>query len=302
LATAIAPAELDRLVGEHLGGLPGAGHSALIALDGQAVRGTRDAEDPHGEHLLSAYLPAEGLTLGQVATGGRDNEIRVAPRLVAGLDLRGKVVMADALHTQRPLSQRILAAGGEYFWLVKDNQPDLRADIAYLFAAADRTVEGGRIPHDFQTARRVDKGHGRREVRTITVSGELKGYSDWPGSEQVVRLERERLEIKRGKRENEVVYGLTSLTPAEARPARLLALSRAYWGIENGLHRRRDVTFREDATRLTQGRAGHVMAALNNLVIGLLRHAGAVNLAAARRWWDAHLTQSPSPLIARPIT
>jgi len=126
-------------------------------------------------------------------------------------------------------------------------------------------------------------------VRRITTSAERTGYSDWPGLQQVFCLERQRLEVASGKQEREVVYGLTSLTPAEAAPARLLELSRAYWGIENGLHHRRDVTFREDATRLTQGRAGHVMASLNNLAIGLLRFAGFTNLAAARRLCDADL-------------
>jgi hypothetical protein len=74
-----------------------------------------------------------------------------------------------------------------------------------------------------------------------------------------------------------------------ASAADLLALQRAYWGIENGLHYRRDVTFHEDATRFTHGHAGHVMAALNNLVIGLFRLAGHTNLAAARRRCDADL-------------
>ena len=95
--------------------------------------------------------------------------------------------------------------------------------------------------------------------------------------------------MKDGKTEHAVLYGITSLGPAEAPAAQLLAFSRTYWGIENGLHRRRDVTFQEDATRLTRGCAGRVMASLNNLVIGLLRHAGHTNLAAARRHYNAHL-------------
>lgn len=86
-----------------------------------------------------------------------------------------------------------------------------------------------------------------------------------------------------------MVYGLTSLAPAKASAAALLRLSRAHWGIENGLHYRRDVTYHEDATRLTQGHAGRVMAALNNLVIGLLCHAGQTNHAAARRRCAADL-------------
>ena len=84
-------------------------------------------------------------------------------------------------------------------------------------------------------------------------------------------------------------YGLTSLPPTDASAAQLLQLTRACWGIENGLHHRRDVTFREDAIRLTRGHAGRVLASLNNLVIGLLRVAGYTNLAAARRRCNADL-------------
>jgi predicted transposase YbfD/YdcC len=292
LAQAVVPGALDAAVGAFFRELPQVGRSVLVSIDGKRIRGTVDAEDPHGEHLLVAYLPQEGIVLLQLPAGQRDNEIRVAPALVEALDLRGKIVAADALHTQRALSAQIVAAGGAYLWRVKANQPTLRADIEELFTADPRTVEGGQVPREFRTARQVAKGHGRREVRRIAVSTELKGYSDWPGLEQVFRLERERIVSKSGKHQQEIVYGLTSLTPARASPARLLALTRAYWGIENGLHYRRDVTFHEDATRLTQGHAGRVMATLNNLVLGLLRLAGFTNLAAARRYCDADLAHA----------
>jgi predicted transposase YbfD/YdcC len=302
LAQAVAPAELDAAIGAFFRDLPQVGRSVLVSIDGKTVKGTIHPEDPHGTHLLVAYLPQEGIVLLQLPTGPKDNEIRVAPALLQALDLRGKIVAGDALHTQRALSAQIVAAGGDYLWVVKNNQPTLRTDIAELFTADDRTVEGGHVQHDFRTARQVAKGHGRREARRITVSAELKGYSDWPGLEQVFRLERERIASQSGKHERERVYGLTSLPPAAASPTRLLALTRAYWGVENGLHYRRDVTFCEDATRLTQGHAGHVMAALNNLVIGLLRLAGFTNLAAARRYCGADLAHAFALLAPAPRT
>ena len=195
--------------------------SRLAELSGMStVRGTIHTDDPRGTHLLAAYLPSEGIVLLQVPAGHRDNEIGVAPALLRGIDLRGKIVAADAMHTQREFSAEILAAGGEYLFLVKDNQPTLRGEIELLFAE-DRTVEGGEVVHDFKTTRQVNKGHGRREVRQITVSDELKGYCDWPGLEQVFRLERQRIEIKTGEIEQEVVYGLTSLTPTQASPSRI---------------------------------------------------------------------------------
>lgn len=297
----VKPEELDSEAGKYLQNLRGVGHSVLIAFDGKTVRGTISASNPDGEHLLAAYLPEEGIVLMQVDTGDKGSEITVAPELLKCLDLRGKVVAADAMHTQRPLSIQILKAGGDYLWFAKDNQPTLREDIEQLFMADDRTVLGGHVPNDFQKWRTVDKGHGRRESREITVSSELKGYSDWPGLDQVFKLERRRLDIKSGKEEQEIVYGLTSLSAAKASPERLLYLTRSYWGIENGLHQRRDVTFNEDRTRMTKGHTGRVMATINNLVIGLLRQAGATNIAAARRWWDANFTLALRPLAAGTI-
>ncbi len=292
LAQAVEPDALDAVVGAFLTSRPGVGRSVLVSIDGKTVRGTIEAPATRGEHLLAAYLPADGIVLLQVAAGDKENEISVAPTLLRALDLRGKVVAGDALHTQRALSAQILDAGGAYLWVAKDNQPTLRADIEALFTSDHRTVAGGRIHHDFRTARTVDRGHGRSETRTLTASSDLHGFSDWPGLHQVFRLERQRVQTKSGRHEQQVSYGLTSLAPAEASAAQLLTLTRAYWGIENGLHHRRDVTFREDATRLTQGQAGRVMAALNNLVIGLLRGAGHTNLAAARRLYNANLSAS----------
>ena len=296
------PDELDRVIGEYLQSLPGVGQSILIAVDGKTVRGTIDAQNPDGHHLLAAYLPEEGIVLMQVATGGKGKEISAVPRLLNCLDLRGKVVAGDALYTQRALSIQILEAGGDYIWFVKDNQPGLREDIEQLFMADDETVEGGRIPNDFRTYRTVEKGHGRLESREITVSSELKGYSDWPGMEQVFKLDRRRVDINSGRQEQEITYGLTSLSAEEASAQRLLYLTRAYWGIENGLHQRRDVTFEEDRTRATRGQAGRAMASLNNLVIGLLSRAGATNIAAARRWFDANFTIGLTMPPARSLT
>jgi hypothetical protein len=83
------------------------------------------------------------------------------------------------------------------------------------------------------------------------------------------------------------VYGLTSLSPKQASPRKLIRLLRSYWGIESGLHYRRDVTLHEDATRLTMGQAGQNMAIINNLVIGLCLRHGLINLAKARRHFSA---------------
>ena len=111
----------------------------------------------------------------------------------------------------------------------------------------------------------------------------MAGYLEFPYAAQVFRLERHRLELTQNKAEREVVFGVTSLTPAQANPAQLLALNRHHWGIENKLHYVRDVTFDEDRSRVRKKAGPQVMASLRNLAISLLRMAGADNIAAALR-------------------
>ena len=96
---AVGPAALQQLVSDFLGAQPQAGLSVLLCIDGKTLRGTLNAANPSGVHLLAAYLPHEGLVLMQLAIDAKTNEITVAPRLLKSLDLRGKIVKGDALHT-----------------------------------------------------------------------------------------------------------------------------------------------------------------------------------------------------------
>jgi predicted transposase YbfD/YdcC len=288
---AIEVSEVDLLVAEHLIGISNTDGDRLVSFDGKTVGGTICADDPHGEHLLAAYFVESGIVVGQVSVGRKENEIVAAPKLLEGIDLHNKIVIGDAMHTQRGLSEQIVRAGGDFVWVVKENQPTLNEEIATLFAPSTPTVLGNYIPNDFVGYQTVDKGHGRLEKRTITVSGELNEYSHWPSLKQVFRIERERTELSNGKTSREVIYGVTSLDRKRASPKAIASFIRAYWGIENGLHYRRDVTFKEDSIRQTVGNAGHVTAILNNLAIGLLRSLGFTNIAQARRSFDGHLNQ-----------
>lgn len=264
------------------------GQSVLVAIDGKTLRGSIVPEQGRAVHLLAAYLPREGVVLMQVAVAGQENELSAAPRLLGCLDLRGKIVMGDALFTQRQLSVQIVQAGGDYIWLAKDNQPYLREAIAQLFMPPTRTPGWGIPPHDFQTARVQSKGHGRLEERILTSSELLNDYLDWPHLGQVFKLERRRTKLKDSIPQTEVVYGLTSLSRQRASAADLLALTRDYWGIENGLFRRRDTTLHEDGIRMTNPTLAQAMAILNNLVIGLIIRQGWHYLPQARRYYNAN--------------
>lgn len=127
------------------------------------------------------------------------------------------------------------------------------------------------------------KEHGRLETRELWASSELNDYVDFPHVGQVFLLRRT---VKRGRGAGptvETCVGITSLTPDAASPERLLALSRGHWSIENGLHWVRDVTFDEDRSQVRAGHAPQNLATLRNVVIGILRIAGATNIASALR-------------------
>ena len=137
-----------------------------------------------------------------------------------------------------------------------------------------------------QTATTVNKGHGRIEQRTLTSTTALNEYLDWPGVQQVFRLERRRT-IK-GKCTTEIAYGITSLARTQADAAALLALVRGHWSIENNLFGVRDTTFGEDACRVRTGHAPQNLAAIRNAVITLLNQHNRSNKAATLRRHAAH--------------
>ena len=250
-----------------------------MALDGKTLRGSKKQGAP-GTHLLSALAHHVGVTLAQPAVDDKTNEITAVEPLLCQLVLEGRIVTMDALLTQRHVAQTIVDKGGDYVMIVKDNQPQLHADIELVFAlppAGDRQ----------ETARTVDIGHGRIEQRNITTSEALGGSSDWPGLAQVFELGRHVIPQKTTEERVEVVYGVTSLNSERGTPERLLDLVRSHWQIENKLHWVRDVTFDEDRSQVRCGNIPHVMAALRNTTIGLLRWAGYSNIAAACRRFAA---------------
>jgi len=289
LANAIDAEEFEQLVRKRHRHYGKTGYQVVVAMDGKVIRGAINAETDKGLCLLALFLPGEGIPLAQVAIPSKQNEITAAPTLIQGVDLRNKVIIGDAMHTQRQVSIQIGTAGGNYLWTVKANQPQLLQDLQDWFDADVSLIPGmGCPPKDFRSATLTNKGHGRIEVRTLTASSQLNDFLDWPFLQQVFRLERLITTSKSGKTRREVVYGITSLPAEYAPPKKLLCMLRSYWQIENGLHYRRDVTLQEDRTRFKNQSAAHNMAIINNLVLALIAKANQPFVPSARRFFAAH--------------
>lgn len=290
LAHVVYQEEVERLVGKY--NQRGA-HGKVYALDGKAVRGMRKKDEEGNEYLLSVYDVEQAKVMAQVEVGRKENEITKAPKALKMVEISQKVITGDAMHTQRGLATQIMEAQGDYVLPVKENQPQLYRNIQALFAPEYPKPGFGKIQTDFLTAQKVNKGHGRIETRIMTTSEMLNTYTAWPGLAQVYRLERQFQWRRNGRcyrTSNEMEFGVTSLTRKQASPLQVLNIRRAHWGIETGLHYRRDVTLKEDATRMTVGATGKIMASINNLVLALIRQANFHNAAQARRWFAAHLS------------
>ena len=267
----------------------------VLAIDGKALLGSWIAGQERGEYVLSVYDGQTQQVKVQEVIETKENEIVAAPKAIERVNLAGKIVTGDAMYTQRVLSAQILKGQGDYLWPVKENQPQTYQAIQRLFAPDTPKPGYGKIPVDFQTAKQVSYGHGRIEIRILQTSEMLNDYLDWPGLGQVYRLERRFFWVRQGqtyKTSTDVEYGMTSLVRKMATPNKVLKVRRAHWLIETGLHYRRDVTFHEDATRMTVGAAARILSIVHDLVLGLLKRAGFSNAAKGRRWFEGHLLEA----------
>lgn len=190
LAAAVDPDEVEQVIGHFFAHqvsrrlAPGERH---LCIDGKTLRGTIPLGSTQGVHLLAAYLPKEGVVLAQVQVSTSGSEVSAAPLLLATLDLRGTLVSGDAIFASRKLSLKILQAKGDYLWMIKENQKQMYQDLQTLFEPPSVRPGWSAPPTDFRSASSVNKGHGRRERRQITVSSELSHYSEWPGLSQVAQ-------------------------------------------------------------------------------------------------------------------
>jgi len=256
---------------------PGAGRVA-VAVDGKAVRGARAGDragDRAAPHLLAAATHERPVVLAQRQVPGKTNEIPLVPTLLddlraAGHEPAAMVFTLDALHTQHATARLLEGAGAGYVMTVKGNQPTL------LAAIIDALGTGAAA-----STRQRSRGHARTEERILQVAP-ATGIV-FPGAAQAFRIIRHTGGLDGQRTRKEVVHGITNLRAGHADENQLAALVRGHWSIENSIHWVRDVTYRQDASRVRTGNAPAVLAAVRNIVTTVLRLAGAANIAAARR-------------------
>lgn len=268
----------------------------FIAIDGKTSRRSHDRRaDKAPLHLVSAFATTARLVLAQEAVPDKSNETAAIPvlleRLAADGGLKGATVSIDAIACNAGIATAIRNAGADYLLAVKANQPTLHAEIETYFDAAP--------PPALDTAVDLDKGHGRIEERTVTVSRE----TDWlsgdrrfpgelrlPGATTIIKV-RSRTELKDRCRTDTRYYIASADLTADAAAHAV----RGHWGIENRLHWVLDVVFGEDQARLRTGHGAKNMAVVRHFAINLVRAVTdkkSIKLRRKLAGWDARYLAS----------
>jgi len=258
---ALDPEEMERGFAAWISSIAKLTVGEVVAIDGKALCGTREAGKKKLVHMVSAWAEGNGLVLGQRKVDEKSNEITAIPKLLKALELAGTVVTIDAMGCQREIAKLIVEKKADYVLAVKDNQGLLAEQVrdSFLLLNADAVAE------------QIDCGHGRVEQRKCSVITDLsliEKASEWSSLQGLVRIESERYHKVTSKIEREIRYYITSL---RSDAARLNSVIRQHWGIENKLHWALDVSFGEDLDRKRAGHAAQNFSILNRIALNLLK-------------------------------
>lgn len=242
-------------------------NAKVIAIDGKSSRRTFD-KDGKMLHMVSAFASEARVVLAQEKVSDKSNEITAIPLLLELFDVKGHIVTIDAMGCQYAIANKIVDKGGDYIFSLKGNQSSFSEDVE-LFCNTTNTKNTCSTVTDY------DKGHGRFETRTCSVSSDAewlrKGHENWETVQSIISIDstREVTEKAAKKVTQETRYYISSLknpTPEVAVKAIL-----DHWGIENTLHWTLDMSFNEDYSRIRKENAPQVMAILRHIALNILQ-------------------------------
>jgi len=239
----------------------------IVAIDGKTARGSYDNKGKLGAiHMVSAWANQAGMSLGQIKTEAKSNEITAIPMLLELLEIKGCVVTIDALGCQTSIAEKIIEKQADYVLAVKDNQKHLHEAVIDYFDVA-LTADQLALSQ-MAMSETINAGHGRIEVRRCYLStclDTLPDSSRWKGLKSIAMVESER--TVDGKTSIERRHYICTLSDVKS----FAHAARAHWGVENSLHWVLDVTFREDDSRIRKGYAPENFNIIRQLAINLLK-------------------------------
>jgi predicted transposase YbfD/YdcC len=262
----------------------------IVAIDGKTLRRSYDrTNNKSAIHMVSAWASKNGITLGQVKTEEKSNEITAIPELLKVLEIKGCIVTIDAMGCQKKIAENIVDKDGDYVLALKGNQGTLSEDVQLFFLDA---IENQFKDIDFDYHETVDGGHGRVEIRRHWAVSDIEWLhqrKDWKGLNTIAMVESER------HIDEEIGIERRFYIATIGNDAKLLAKAvREHWGIENKVHWVLDVAFNEDDSRIRKGNASENLAVIRHIGLNLLRSEKTkkIGIKAKRKaagWDDGYL-------------
>jgi len=239
---------------------------SVVAVDGKTLRRSHDKKAGKSAiHMVNAWCSQANLVLGQLKADEKSNEITAVPELLMLLDIKGRLVTADAMSCQKQIAHTCIEQGADYLLAVKDNQPTLKKEIAAHLGCRKPKPYQKPLIDFFETQ---EKSRDRKEIRRCWVApiGSIVSQAEeWQGLRCIARVESER--THKGKTSIEQRYYICSDDlSAEA----LLSASRSHWDVES-MHWMLDVGFNEDGNRTRKGHAAENLAVMRQLTLNILK-------------------------------
>jgi len=233
-----------------------------LSFDGKTVRSTGKMKKYKNPlHIVSAQIAELGITFGQKAVDGKSNEIPAVRELMKLLDIKGCLIVADALNCQKETAKEVVEAKADYLLSVKENQPNLMREIAEY-------VADDSLWKTMDKAQKKEKSRERIEIRTAYTTCDIDwlfGKEEWANLACIGAINTQ-FETENGKT-NEWHYYISSrkLTAEE-----LLCHARLEWSVET-MHWLLDVHFGEDFCRVAEQRTQENLTIIRKIVINSLR-------------------------------
>jgi predicted transposase YbfD/YdcC len=254
----------------------------VIAIDGKRIRGASNHLDTKSAiHVVSAFAADNCLSLGQVETSKKSNEIEAIPRLLDLIVTKGCIVTIDAMGCQKEIAKKIIDGKADYILAVKENQKELHEQVKKMFQGIAKQ----------STNTQTDSGHGRVETRTCNVVDNLTFMDEkeeWKKLKTVIKIDSERYIKSEKKSTKETRYYISSL-PADAE--KINNAIRKHWFVENKLHWTLDVIFGEDASQKRKKNSAANFSIINKIAMSLLSKDKTVKLSMRAKRYRASMDQ-----------
>ena len=227
----------------------------IVCIDGKAERGTV-MENGRNPDIVSAYSFNTGIILATESCPQKSNEIKAIPRLLDKIDLKGKIVTADAMSLQKDIINKIRLKRGDFLIELKANQPSLR------YGVEDRLREHTPL---YSYTEGPELGHGRIETRTYRIYDGLEIIADrdkWGGNMTVIEYEADTVKKSTGVHTHEKRLYVSSLPKDSPRPGSII---RNHWSIEI-MHWGLDVNMQQDKIKRKSAKAARNLDTIQRIV------------------------------------